>query len=309
MPKQPLVSIITPSYNQARYLHKTIESVLDQDYSPIEYLLVDGGSTDGSLEIIRRYQKQFTWWVSEKDQGQADAINKGLKHAKGQVVAWLNSDDYYLPGAIKKAVACLRVNANISMVYGDVLAVNAKDEYLNLLRYKQYNLQDLMCFNIIGQSSVFIRQEYLRSAGWLDLSYRYLLDHQLWLRLAKLAPILYLPQTLSATRFHSQSKNIAQAIAFGPEAYRIVEWMQVDPDLHEIFLKNKKRILAGAHRINARYLLDGGEARAAFTAYWHSLRSHPATALREWYRILFSVIAMLGLGNIRKLHPRWRKLS
>ena len=307
MPEKPLVSIITPSYNQAQYLQKTITSVLEQDYPEIEYIVIDGGSTDDSQKIIRSFQKRLTWWVSEKDQGQADAINKGLKRAKGQVIAWLNSDDYYMPGAITKAVASLQSNSKVSMVYGDVLAVDAQDNPLNLLRYRQYDLADLMCFNIIGQPSVIFRKKYIELTGYLDVSYQYLLDHHLWLRLAKHAPILYLPSTLSAARFHSQSKNIAQADKFGQEAFRIIDWLQADPEFKNIFLENKKRIWAGAHRFNARYLLDGGQPKAALNAYWQSLCAHPATALREWYRILFALISMLGLGKIKQLHPRWRK--
>jgi glycosyltransferase involved in cell wall biosynthesis len=307
MREQPLVSIITPSYNQAKYLEQTITSVLEQDYPLIEYLVVDGNSTDGSQEIIKKYVSRITWWVSEPDQGQAEAINKGLKRAKGEIVAWLNSDDYYLPGAVNRAVAAFQTQPSTSIVYGDVLAVDADGHQMNKLHYRQWELIDLMKFNIIGQPSVFIRREILDKIGFLDSSLQYLLDHQLWLRLAQQAPMLYLPETLSAARFHSQSKNVAQAGAFGEEAFRIIGWMRQDPQLKGLFEKNKNKILAGAHRFNARYLLDGEQPRDAFKAYLHCLVSDPLTALPEWYRIIYSLAAMAGLGNLKQLHPRWRK--
>jgi glycosyltransferase involved in cell wall biosynthesis len=307
MREQPLVSIITPSYNQAQYLEQTIISVLEQDYPLIEFLLVDGNSTDGSQEIIKKYASRITWWISEPDQGQAEAINKGLKRVKGEIVAWLNSDDYYLPGAVTKAVSAFQTQPSTSIVYGDVLAVDADGHQMKKLHYRQWDLIDLMKFNIIGQPSVFFRREILDKIGFLDPSLQFLLDHQLWLRLIQRAPMLYLPETLSAARFHNQSKNVAQASAFGEEAFRIIDWMRQDPQFKDLFEKNRNKIFAGAHRFNARYLLDGEQPRDAFIAYLHCLVSDPLTALPEWYRIIYSLVAVAGLGNIKQLHPRWRK--
>jgi glycosyltransferase involved in cell wall biosynthesis len=304
---QPLVSIVTPSFNQAQFLEKTITSVLEQDYPSIEYLVVDGNSTDGSQAIIKKYSGRVSWWVSEPDQGQAEAINKGIKHAKGEIIAWLNSDDYYLPGAVTKAVAAFQNKSSFSFVYGDVLAVDADGSQINNLHYRPMDLIDLMKFNIIGQPSVFIRREVLKRTGFLDPSLKYLLDHQLWLRLAQQAPIQYLPEMLSAARFHSQSKNVAQAGEFGEEAYRIIAWMQRTPEMNCLYENNKKQIWAGAHRINARYLLDGEQPWAALKVYLKCIYADFPTALPEWYRIIYSLAAAVGLGKLKHLHPRWRK--
>lgn len=307
MTNQPSVTIVTPSYNQAPFLEKTITSVLEQDYPHIEYLVVDGASTDGSREIIQRYAKRITWWVSEKDNGQADAINKGLKQANGDIVAWLNSDDYYLPGTVKRAVQALQENPHASFVYGDVQVVNEKDEVINILRYGDWGLKELMSFHIIGQPAVFMRRQALQSAGLLDTSYLYLLDHHLWLRLAMNAGIKYVPELWAGAHYHAGSKNMAHAAAFGNEARRIVEWMETTPALASIMATNARRVRAGAERLDAFYLFDAREYRASLRAYIRSLRLHPGAAAQDWYRILYAILAPLGLEKLKNAYLARRK--
>ena len=122
--QSPLVSILTPSYNQGRFLEETIQSVLSQDYPNLEYLIVDGGSTDGSVEVIQRFSDRLAWWVSERDDGQTDALNKGFAHARGEIFAWLNSDDTYLPGAVSAAVNCLQAHPEAALVYAEANLVD-----------------------------------------------------------------------------------------------------------------------------------------------------------------------------------------
>ncbi|MDK2979890.1 MAG: hypothetical protein PWQ55_237 [Chloroflexota bacterium] len=297
----PLVSIVTPSYNQAAYLEATLRSVLEQDYPNIEYLVVDGASTDGSVDIIKRYAPHLSWWVSEKDRGQAEAINKGLRRAKGEFVAWLNSDDLYAQGAVHKAVAALQDDARLGMVFSDVFSIDADNEVFNTMRYGDWGLADLMAFHIIGQPGVFMRRSVLEQAGYLDLDYHYLLDHQLWLRMAALAPIRHVPDFFAAARFHAAAKNVALAAEFGQEAFAIVDWMRAQPELAPIFSKNEKVIRAGAYLLSARYLQDGGRQGKAFVHYLKSLWYHPATAWREKRRMLFALGSLLlPLGGLRE---------
>ena len=169
----PLVSIITPSFNQARYLEDTIRSVLGQDYPRVEYSIIDGASSDGSVDIIRKYADKLTWWVSEKDSGQAEAINKGFVRAQGEIVAWLNSDDTYLPEAISAAVKAFQKNPDVVLVYGNLLAIDEHGQTINLLNYNQLSLKDLLCFQIIGQPAVFFRREALEKVGNLDITYHF----------------------------------------------------------------------------------------------------------------------------------------
>ncbi|KUK46398.1 MAG: Putative glycosyltransferase, partial [Anaerolinea thermophila] len=194
---QPLISIITPSYNQAAFLETTLQSVLDQEYTNLEYLVVDGKSTDGSQDIIRRYADRIAWWVSEKDNGQADAINKGLLRAQGDIIAWLNSDDFYLPGTLIKVADHFQTHPETGLLFGNLLAVDETGDQINTLRYAGYTLADLMTFHIIGQPAVFFRREVLQQAGLLDLSYQYLLDHQLWIRMASICQMRYIPEPLA----------------------------------------------------------------------------------------------------------------
>lgn len=300
MAERPLVSIVTPSYNQAAFLEQTIRSVVEQDYPNIEYLVADGGSTDGSVEIIKKYADRITWWVSEKDRGQADGINKGFVRAKGEFIAWVNSDDYYQPGAIAKAVAALQANPEISFVYGDVQVVDKNGRILNNLRYADWKLEDLMTFHIIGQPAVFMRRSALEKAGYLDLNYQYLLDHQLWLRLGLYGGMKYLPGVLAGAHYHEGCKNLSQAAEFGKEAFRIVEWMRSTPQFAEKVAWLLPNIMAGAERINAFYLLDAGQYWRSFISYWRGLLLAPDVILPDWYRMIFALLAPLGLQALRE---------
>lgn len=303
----PTVSIVTPSFNQAQFLEKTLLSVLEQDYPAIEYLVVDGGSTDGSVEIIQKYADRIDWWVSEKDNGQADGINKGLRRTSGEIVAWLNSDDFYQPGAIASAVKALRENPNTGFVYGDLQVVNPTGETTNVLTYGDWKLPGLMEFKIIGQPAVFMRRDVLTQAGFLDESYHFLLDHHLWLRMAMVAEPKYIPQLWAGEHYHPDSKNVAHAAEFGAEARRIVEWMPTQPALIELFKRNRRKVEAGAERLNAFYLFDAQDYRAALRAYLRSLGAHRSAALKDWRRILYAALSPLGLEKIRQTYLQRRK--
>lgn len=296
-----LVSIITPSFNQASYLEQTLQSVLDQDYADIEYLVIDGGSTDGSANIIKKYESRLAYWVSEKDSGQADAINKGMARAKGDIVAWLNSDDYYLPDAVAAAVKAFDANPDAVLVYADMLAVDERGQTFNTFRYRQLTLEDLLSFQIIGQPAVFMRRDAFERAGGLDLSYHFLLDHHLWIRIAAQGRILHVPQTWAAARYHPAAKNRAQAAAFGRDAFRILEYVEQDNYLAPTVAKIKRRATASAHRVDARYLLDGGQPTASLAAWTRALFIHPPTALARLNLPGSALLNLAGLGKLRKV--------
>ena len=300
MSNLPLVTIVTPSYNQARFLEQTMRSVLEQDYPNIEYIVVDGGSTDGSVDIIKNYSNRLAWWVSEKDNGQAEAINKGFARAKGEIVAWVNSDDYYMPGAVSSAVKALSDHPEAGFVYGNVQVVDKEEKILNQLTYGNWGLKDLLSFHIIGQPAVFIRRSLLEKVGYLDLTYHCLLDHHLWIRLAEQSGMAYIPSLWASAHYHEDCKNLAIASEFGKEAKRMVKWMQASPQFHDLFEQNRKLILAGAERFDAFYLLDAKDYSASFRAYWKAFWLNPATVSPEWYRMVYAFFAPLGLEGLRE---------
>ena len=303
-----LVSIVTPSYNQAAFLEQTIRSVLEQDYPEIEYWVMDGGSQDGSVDIIRKYAGRLAGWVSEKDSGQADAINKGFARAAGDVIAWVNSDDYYLPGTIRAVVETFQRNPACGLVYGDVISINGTGEPINLMRYQPWGLEGLMQFHILGQPAVFMRRSVQMQAGMLDPTFHYMLDHHLWLRMAMRAPVMYVPEPWAAARYHAQAKNIAQAAAFGAEAYRILDWMEAQPELAQLYRRNRRQAWAGAHLFNGRYLQDGGQIRAALASYFRSLAAYPPTGLKETRRILFALASLfVNIESLKEGYLERRK--
>jgi glycosyltransferase involved in cell wall biosynthesis len=306
-----LVSIVTPSYNQAPYLEQTIQSVLEQDYPRIEYIVIDGGSTDNSVEMIKKYADRLAYWVSEKDSGQAEAINKGFARTNGEILAWLNSDDYYLLNTVSVAVRCFEQNPDVVMVYGDMFAVDGNGQTINIMRYKQLSLEDLLCFQIIGQSSVFFRRSAFEKAGPLETNFHFMLDHQLWIRLAQHGRILHIPQIWSAARYHAEAKNRAKAAEFGREAFHVLDWAKKQPGLTEVVSGVKRRAHASAHRYDARYLLDGGQNLSALGAWFRALFIHPQTALERLNIFASAILNLTGLSRLRDaiLQRRQRKFS
>jgi glycosyltransferase involved in cell wall biosynthesis len=302
----PLVSIITPSFNQARFLEATLRSVLGQDYPNMEYLVVDGASTDGSVEIIRRYADRLAWWVSEKDSGQSEAINKGFRRAHGEFVGWLNSDDIYLPGAVSSAIQVFQAHPEAGLVYGDAQAIDADGKPFNLMRAHQYTLTDLMAFDIICQPAAFMRRSVLEEAGYLNPAYQLLMDNLLWMCMARKAPIVYTPQTWAAARYHDQAKNRTRGAAYGQEARRLIADLKSRPEFSELIQADEKRILAGVERFDGFYLVDAGQPWDALHAYRRACQLLPGSILRDWKHILFALLSLLGLQKIRKFYDNLR---
>jgi glycosyltransferase involved in cell wall biosynthesis len=313
----PLVSIVTPSFNQAAYLETAMLSVLGQDYPSIEYILVDGGSTDGSLEIIRRHADRLAFWTSEPDQGQGQAINKGLRRTTGDLVAWLNSDDVLLPGAVAQAVSAAEKYPEAGMVYADGMMVDSELRLLDPHRYRTLSSLDLLSFEVLLQPTVFMRRIALEQVGWLDERYHLILDHELWVRISARYPLQHVPGFWALERTHAEAKTIHQAAAFVEEAQRLIDWAADSEEFAELVRGRRRRILSGFHVFSARRLIDAGRHREAVDHLARALALHPGTVARYWYKVVQAVLSALGLEGLflwyrntrRRIRYRGRRIE
>ena len=219
----PLVTVVTPSYNQGRFIAATIESVLAQDYPNVEYLIVDGASTDDTAAVVARYADRLTF-VSEPDSGQSEAINKGFRRARGRYVAWLNSDDLFLPGAISAAVAALDANPDAGAVYGEGYQIDEAGNVISRFEVtQQFNLWRLLnVSDYILQQTVFFRRSIFDEIGWLDETLHYGMDWELLMRIGLRYPVVYVPHYMGAIREYPAAKSFAGGPKRARELARIM---------------------------------------------------------------------------------------
>ncbi len=223
----PKISIVTPSYNQGQFIEETIRSVLLQGYPDLEYIIIDGGSTDASVEIIRKYEHWITFWTSEPDGGQTNAINKGFKRSTGEIVAWLNSDDLYTAGALFTVAKAFAEQPNSAAMYGKIDVIDADttslllyESVLSHIGSRDFNLEELYRHDYIPQPASFISAEAIERVGFLDERFHYIMDYNLWVHLGQIgAKIQYIPKTLARFRMHESSKSVSQEEAFWPECF------------------------------------------------------------------------------------------
>lgn len=298
MAELPLVSIITPSYNQGEFLEQTIQSVLNQSYPKIEYLVIDGGSQDQSLEIIRRFSDRLDYWESNPDRGQAEAINKGLLRAKGHILGWLNSDDILLPSSVSLVVNTLIDHPEIDVVYG---RLNRIDEGGKLVPTPVLP-KDRVTFEaahaigecVVNQPGCFWRRRMTERVGYLDESLRYVMDYEYWLRmLVAGAKFKRLDETLAAFRLSSRSKTVGQTALFAEEHLKFLDTLLEKADLAaSLGLSNEdvRHQVRRGRAIQQLYAFNGNlkQGRWRRALYWlvQAMKTDPSVFFQERWRDL-----------------------
>lgn len=227
----PRISIITPSFNQAAFLERTILSVLEQDYPNLEYIVIDGGSSDGSVDIIRKYENRLAFWESEPDRGQAHAINKGLRRATGDWVAWQNSDDVFYPGAFVHVARAAMRSPKAELIIGDMTLIDEWDCVIREQRYVRPTYGSLLAEGMVLTNQAAFWQRSLHARiGWINESLHYGFDYEWFLRvLRETNRAFHVPQYFGALRYHNSTKTSRSQTLFDEE-YRIILAGRAQPE-------------------------------------------------------------------------------
>lgn len=237
-----LVTVIVPSFNQGRFIGSTLDSILQQDYPQLECIVVDGGSTDETLAIIQQYQDSRLSWVSERDKGQSDALNKGLRRASGEIITYLNSDDLLLPGAVAFAAAYFEAHPEVDLLYGDGYYVDAEDKRLGAFKSAPFDL-DLCVLNgqDLAQPGTFWRRTVTDKIGLFDVGFHYRMDFDYWLRAALAGfQLQYVPGERAVYRLHRESKTVSQRATFVTDWEAIITRLFERDDLPAHLLRLKE---------------------------------------------------------------------
>jgi len=271
----PKISIVTPSLNHGQYIEETIRSVLLQSYPNLEYIIIDGGSTDDTIHVIKKYEKWLSYWVSEADKGQAQAINKGFRKATGEILAWLNSDDYY-EKSIMGIVSNQLLSKEFDLIYGNSNDVDSEGNFIQLIEPSPFNILDVFFCNPIQQHSCFWNYGVLNDCGFLSEKYHYAFDHEFWIRCVLKKSFNYLPITFANYRQHQNSKSVSEPIKFLIERLDIFKNFFNLPDIHPSCLrKHKNTVLQFWNERLARAYFQKHMMREARTHFIKAIQHKP----------------------------------
>ena len=299
----PLVSVVTPSYNKSSFIEETILSVRNQTYPRIQHIVVDGGSTDETLEILSKYDDSLIW-ISEPDEGQSDAINKGWKMAEGEILAYLNADDTYMPWAVQTAVEYLAENPDVGMVYADADFTNEHGEVTRHYQVGEFDLSRILCsyddLFLVPQPTVFFRKEVLDRVGYLDKNLHLTMDLDFWIRISLKFRIGHIPQILATMRFYPESKSVSQSYRAVDDCLRVVDKLYRDPELSEEVRGFKRPCYGAIHLRGGLGFCSVGQMGKARKHLLKALILHPAQFM-EWRFLRCLFISFLGYTANRQI--------
>lgn len=246
---KPRFSIITPSYNHAEYLEQTIESVKAQETEDVEHIVVDGGSTDGTTDLLQRYEDDYNLrWVSESDRGQTHALNKGIRMAEGEYLGWQNADDYYLPEAFDVVRSTLQRRPDVDMVYGDLHIVDADGNRTNTRHFTRASrLVQRYLGNFMANQSAFIKTEFFDDVGPFNEGFEYAMDVELFWKLLNYGgEYVHVPEYLAAIRIHDDMKSVANREQQSEEGQQLTHAMDRQPYLERLLPERVRKYIAYA---------------------------------------------------------------
>lgn len=287
----PVITVVTPSYNQAQFLEETIRSVLLQGYPALEYLVIDGGSQDGSVEIIRRYEQWLTDWQSEPDRGQSHAINKGWTKATGQILHWLNSDDILLPGALTAIGQAFAQDPSLQVLMGHCLLTDINGQPQGSKSPKDLDFEALICGgSAAGQPAVFFSTHLVQQIGQLKEHLHYGLDREYFIRISQVKPsvkVCQLSRSLACSRQWGETKSSKHQIKFFEERRQILDDIfaqSVAPNIQKL----RKFAYGDTFYRQAYALAESGQKRAAWNSFWQAIRWQPFPyGMKRFVKLLY----------------------
>jgi glycosyltransferase involved in cell wall biosynthesis len=303
---RPLVSIVTPSFNQAAFLEQTIRSVLEQDYEPIEYVVVDDGSTDGSVEVIRRFEDQLAWWTRQENAGQVAALNRGFERTSGAYMAFMNSDDTLLPGAISTMAAELTRNPELLLVYGDALYTDEHGNRTGYLASREFDVVQMVrhCDNRVVQPSTLWRREAWERYGPLNEEGWYFFDFEFFLRFPP-ERVRWLPIPLSTYRIHTEAKSTgATGSRLARDHERLADTFFAGSGLPHAAREVAREGRSSAYLLGAEFAYEALDLPLARRYVLKGLRLHPAHVSPRWLSL--AAKSFLPRGLVSSLRERRR---
>jgi glycosyltransferase involved in cell wall biosynthesis len=297
MNEHPLVSIVTPSFNKGPYIEETLLSVRNQTYPRIEHIVIDGGSTDETLSILEKYSGDIVC-VSEPDKGQSDAINKGWKRARGDIIAYLNADDTYTSDAVRIVVKFLNEHPDVGLVYGDGILTDENGKFIQTYHAGEFSLRDLIyCRDNILQPALFLRKAAYDRIGGIDENLHLAMDLDYWIRAGLHFRVAYIPTPLATAKIYGDAKSVALMHKYVSDYEHILEKVFADPHLPPELATEKNAVYNYVYTKGGLDYIHLGMVKDGLRYLWKALRMNP-------FHCIATVFTLLGQFASRKLQSR-----